>query len=326
MATLQQYRQLTLAEIANRIDPNGDMATVVNTLAQDNRILDDAIWMEGNQRFAHVHSRSSYIPGGSWRSLNQGVTIESVRSVQFSDNIGILETYSEADTEVVDAAANPAGERNRIAMDFIEGLSQTLASTLIYGNFQTDGNQFDGLAVRLAALANPMVYNAGGSGADVTSIYAVQWAPNRCFMAYPRGAANAGIKREDLGIETKHGTDGSSNTTLLRVYRDRFVVRAGLVVLHDRAIGRLANIESTGSSNIFNPDHLVALLNRFPDEARGVVLYCNQTVKTQIDIAAMGKTNGFYTSEDIFGRPVSMFRGTPIHRVDKILNTETALT
>jgi hypothetical protein len=59
-------------------------------------------------------------------------------------------------------------------------------------------------------------------------------------------------------------------------YQEFFRVACGLVVKDDRCVMRLANIETTGSSNILDEDNLIKLINRMPRRGAGAVIYCNQ--------------------------------------------------
>jgi hypothetical protein len=55
------------------------------------------------------------------------------------------------------------------------------------------------------------------------------------------------------------------------------------------------------------------------------VIYCNRSVKTVLDIEAMNKSNGFYTIENIFGKPIPAFQGVPVKLCEGITNQETAV-
>ena len=141
------------------------------------------------------------------------------------------------------------------AQAFIEGLSQTMATAMIYSNASTDPEKFTGLAPRMDAIAaTANCLNAGGTGSDLTSIYVVTWGPNTAYMAYPRNSP-AGLQHRDLG--EMDVLDESSNP--FRAFVDLFQWDAGMVIKHPKAIGRIANIESTGATSIFDEDDLIRL-------------------------------------------------------------------
>lgn len=326
MATLNAYSQLTLVEVAKRIDPNGEQAAIAEVLAQENEILMDAPWVQANDTFSHKCTRRTSLPSGSWRQLNAGVAAEASRTVEVMETIGSLETYSENDKLLIDSFPDAKQARNDENQGFLEGLAQTLASAVIYGNTTTTPEKFDGLAVRMGALAATQnVIGQGGSGGDTTSIFIVQWGINKVFMCYPKGSPNAGIEHRDLGEETKVASDG----TMHQVYRDWFGVRCGLVVKDSRCIARLANIESAGTANTVDEDNLIKLLNRMPGAGRGASIYVNETILSQMEIALKDKTNVNYVAgkgEGLAGEPVLYFRQSPVRRVDQIVNTETAVS
>ena len=322
MSTLNSYQQLSLVEVAKRKAPDGTMATIAEVLTQENAILQDAIWREANDTFSNKTVRRASLPNGSWRKLNEGVAVEASQTIELTDNIGMLETWSENDIEVIKAFPNPMQARNDEAMSFVEGLGQTMAETMIYGNSLTTPEKFTGLAPRLPDIAaSTNVINEGGTGSDLCSIFIVDWSPNGVYMIYPKNSM-AGLEHEDRGIET--ATDSSNNK--YRAYVDVFTWKAGMVVKNSKSIGRLANIESAGASNLFDEDNLITLMNRMT-KGPGRRIYCNQTVMTQMEIRAKDKTNIHYTTvNDIAPGPVTFFKGVPVRLVEQMLITETALT
>jgi len=59
MATMSTLTQLTLVEVAKRKDPDGNMATIAEVLAENNDIVSDAIFREANDTFSHKTTRRS---------------------------------------------------------------------------------------------------------------------------------------------------------------------------------------------------------------------------------------------------------------------------
>lgn len=325
MALVTAYKPLTLKELANRLDPGGELNDITEVLAQDNEWLEDAIWLEANDVFSHRSVRRSALPSGSWRALNQGVATEASQTEPYTDVIGMLETYAEVDRELVRAAPNPKQFRMDEATAFIEGLGQTLAATFVYGNANTSPEKFHGLAPRMASLAaTANVIGCSGTGSDLTSVFVVQWGRTKVHMVYPRNS-KMGISHEDLGEVTLQ----DSNSNLYQGYRDHFQVKAGLVVRNPRSIARVCNIESTGSSNLFDEDNLIKVLNRMPIRGKGSAIYMNETVLSQCEILLKDKTNVNFTpsrGEGLAGEPFMYFRGNPIRKIDQIVITESALT
>ena len=321
MATLTAASQLTLLELAKRTDPKGNLAVIAEVLTRDNEILQDAPWLEANDVFSHKATQRFNLPAGTWRKLNAGVGKEASSTREITETIGMLETYSEVDKALADAAPNPAQFRSQEATAFVEGMSQTLATTMIYGNAATDPEKFTGLAPRLDALAT-LALGCSGTGDDLSSIYIVQWGETKCHLVYPRGSKTLGVQHRDLGEATLQDADGNQ----FQGYRDHFKVNCGLVVRDERCIARVCNIETSGSSNILDEDKIIQVLNKMPMRGAGAVLYMNATIMTQLDIIAKDKSNVQYGPADAFGKPTMFFRGFPVRKVDAILDTESALT
>lgn len=328
MATLTPYKQLTLAEVAKRTDPDGDSAVIAEVLAQDNDIINDGVWIEANMAFAHRFTKRLSLPTGQFRQLNAGVAASASQTVQVTENLGMLEDYSVVDQKI--AEIHPGGVqacRSQEDMAFLQGLGQTFGSTVMYGNDLTEPEKFKGLAPRVATLNGENAWGGSGTGSDLTSIWIIQWGPGMAFYVYPRGS-KAGIEKKDLGIQTRVIADTTSGVVSkqFQAYVTHFRLHAGLCVANDRCIQRICNIETSGSSNIFDPDLLIKALNRMPMKGKGAIIYVNETIQSQMDIAAMDKSNVWYAKTDAFGVPLTTFRGFPVRRVDQIINTEDALT
>ena len=320
MATLDSAEQLTLVELAKRTN-NSKIAEIAEVLNETNEILDDAVWVMANQPTSHVCTRRLSLPSGTWRKLNEGIGTEASKTVQVTEGMGMLEAYSKVDKALVDLAPDPKAFRFSEDKAFLEGLSQSLADVLIYGNADSAPEQFNGMAKRYNTTADGSVISAGGSGSDTTSVWVVQWGENTVHMIYPKNSKTVGIEMNDLGECTVLDADNKE----FQAYRTHFKVNAGLAVRDPRSIKRIANIETSGASNTFSENHLITLLNELPYKGRGAVIYCNSTIRTQMDIAAKDKSNVNYSSAEIWGKPVMTFRGVPVRKVDALLNTETAI-
>jgi hypothetical protein len=313
--------RLGLVEVVKRHDPNGNLATIAEVLAQENTIIADAVWREGNDIFSNKTVRRSSLPSGTWRKLNRGVSKASSDTVEIVDTIGILEARAENDVEIIKAFKDPAQARMDEAKAFIEGMNQQAAYGMIYGNALTAPEEFTGLAPRLDAIsATTNVINEGGGGGDTTSIYVCTWGSDSVYMAYPRNTS-AGLEHEDLGILDAEDSDGNK----FRAYVDRFVWRMGMVVRNIKCIGRIANIEVTGSTNIFDEDNLITLLNRMVT-GPGTRIYCNEAVLTQAQIRLKDKSNVNWSAENgLSGERFTRFQGIPVRKVEQIVSTETAV-
>jgi hypothetical protein len=207
------------------------------------------------------------------------------------------------------------------------GLGQELSATFVTGDTTLAPEEFDGMNIRTGTLGT-YIKSAGGSGSDLTSVYFIQWGPDRVHMIYQgavgAGSANSPIKTFDAGLQV---VEGGSSTALYRAYRTQFVITAGLAVHDDRCLTRLANIEDDVSgANLFEPDYAIELLNSMLGRGKGAYMYCHQKVLSQLDVMAMDKVNVMYTINNLWGEPVTYFRGNvPVRQLDAIGIAQSAV-
>ena len=120
----------TLGDLAKRLDPDGNIAMIAELLQQTEEILDDMVWKEGNLPTGHRTTIRTGIPEPTWRKLYGGVQPTRSTTAQVTDNCGMLEAYAEVDKALADLNGNSAAWRLSEDRAFIEGLNQTMASTL----------------------------------------------------------------------------------------------------------------------------------------------------------------------------------------------------
>lgn len=325
MATNTVRSQLTLIEIAKRTN-NGNLLTIAEVMDETNEILKDAPMVEANQPTGHVITRRNSLPTGTFRKLNSGVSTEASSTTQLTEPMCLLDAISKVDEKLVELAPDPVSFRNGEDMSFVEGLGQSLADVVLYGNMGTYPERINGLATRYDSLSFANVKDGGGTGSDTTSIWIVQWDPVwGVHFIYPRGSKSMGINAIDMGVELV--TD-SGGTDQFRAYRTYFTCNMGIAIHDDRCVARYANIETAvgAAANIFDEDILIRALRNLPHAGKGAVIYANRTILAQMDIRSKDKANVNYGTENVFGVPTTTFRGVPVRQVDAILNTESAVS
>jgi len=314
--------QLTLMELAKRTNDKNTLE-IAEVLTEDHPLIDDAIYVASNQPTSHVGTQRTSLPAGTWRRINQGIDSEASSTKQVTEPMGMLTDLSKVDEKLVDLSGDPAMFRSGEDLAFVEGLSQTLETAYIYGSKADDPEKFDGFATRynLTSMAN--VWGNSGTGSDTTSFWFIQWGPKKVHLIYPPNG-KLGITTTDMGIQLVNDAAGKP----FRAYVTYFQVDSGIYVHDDRCVQRIANIETSGSSNTLNDDLLICALNQMPKRGGGVGTagYANRTLCTQFDIMAKDKTNVYYTSDNVFGDMVTMFRRVPIRLCDAILDSETAIS
>jgi hypothetical protein len=277
--------------------------------------------------------------------LNQGVPNAKSTTAQIVDTCGNLETYSVIDKDIADLNGNTAEFRLSESRAFLEGMSQQVAATLIYGNQFINPERFTGFAPRYSTVnttnsqtANN-VLDGGGTGSTNTSIWINVWGADTNHATFPKGKMT-GLQSRDMGEWPV--TDASGNT--YQAYREHFKWEIGLVQRDWRYTVRISNIDITqltgvSAANLINL--LVRGIYKLPTQPVSAgtvqtsdtpavradmgqtVIYCNRVVRTYLDLQAMNKTNVLLRIEEFDGKPITTFRGIPVRTVDAILNNES---
>ena len=339
---------LTYADWSKRLDDNYRIAMIIELLSQTNEILDDMMVVEGNLPTGHKTTVRTGLPQATWRLLNQGVPNAKSTTAQIVDTCGNLETYAVIDKDIADLNGNTAEFRLSEVRAFLEGMSQQVASTLIYGNQFINPERFTGFAPRYSTLttANSQTANnvldAGGTASTNTSLWIVCWGSDTWHATFPKGKIT-GLQHRDMGEWPV--TDSAGNT--YQAYRDHFKWEIGLVGRDWRYCARVANIDVTqltgvSAANLINL--IVRALYRLPTAPAGAtaiqssdtpevradmgrtVIYCNRVIRTYLDLQAMNKTNVLLRLEEFNGKVITTFRGIPVRTCDAILNNEAQVT
>jgi hypothetical protein len=325
---------LQLADYYRRQDGMGQIAEVIDMLAEINPIMDDAITLECNDGTDHLTTVRTGLPQGTWRKLYQGVQPTKSTTRQVKDTTGWLEAYSEVDAELIAlAGGNGAALRLDEAEAFVEGMSNQMATAMFYSDTATTPEQFMGLAPRFddtTAENGSQIVSGGGVGADNTSIWFIVWSPRTCHLLYPKGSA-AGIQRKDLGEQTKENSDGS----MYQVMREHFKWHVGLSVRDWRYVARIANLDvsdintngQSGGKEIdeYMIDAYYKLRQRRVRNGKAAI-YCNTSIKAALHKIAKNTSNVNLTIENFEGREIVNFIGIPIRECDAILNTEAVVS
>lgn len=323
MSVFNQHSQYTLVELAKRTN-NGNLLEIAEVLSITKEMFQDAVWIEANQTASHVGTKRTNLPSGTHRQANQGVASEASSTKQVAEPICRLEAHSRVDEAILDLAPDKAKARSQEDLAFVEGLGQTIETNMIYGDIDTNPEQIDGLATRYDATADANVIGASGTGSDTTSLWIIEWGPMKVHMIYPKGS-QAGLQTEDMG---KQLVTNDSGSTYFWAWFTKFVAWYGLYVHDDRCVQRIANIETSGSTNTLDDDDIIEALNLLPQAGGGgsTAIYVNRTLKTQLEILAKDKSNVNYTSDNAFGVPLTRFRGIPVRLCESIVNTESAIS
>lgn len=318
----------TLMDLAKRTDPDGKIAAIIELLNQDNGILDDMTWIEGNLTTGHRTTVRTGLPAPTWRKLYGGVQPTKSTTRQITDNTGMLEAYAEVDKALADLGGNTSAFRLSEDKAHIEGMMQEMSQTLFYGNEGTEPEAFTGLAPRynsLAAENGQQIIDAGGTGSDNTSIWLVVWDTDKVHGIIPKGST-AGLQHKDLGEVTIENVDGAGGR--MQGYRSHYRWDAGLTVRDWRYVVRVANIDKSelvpGAATGANiTDLMVQALERVQGTNGRPVFYMNRSLRSMLRRQMIEKVkNSTLSMEDVAGKRVPTFDGVPIRRVDVLAADE----
>ena len=333
MATLST-NAANLADIAKTLDPDGKTATIVELLSQNNSILDDMMWKEGNLPTGNRTTVRTALPSVSWRKLNEGTTPSKSTNAQIDDQAAILEAWSEVDVDLAKLNGNTSTYRLSEASSFLEAMGQESAQTLFYGNGATNPEEYTGLATRYNSLSDnnaQQIVDGGGTGSDNSSVWLVAWGEQTACGIYPKGSV-AGLQHDDHGEVTVQDANGVG-TARLRVYQDQFQWKQGLAIKDQRSVSRIANIDISDLSGVSSAADLSNLMTRatyrLPSLSMGKpCFYMNRTCMQMIDILNRNDvvSGGGLTFDNVDGKRVHAFRGIPIKLVDQLTETEAQVT
>ncbi len=328
MATLSS-NALTLADHAKRMDPDGKVPVIVEMLSQTNEMLDDMLFMEGNMVTGHRNVIRTGLPTVYWRTLNQGVQPSKSLTAQIDEQCGMLEAWSEVDTEVAELNGNTNAFRLSEASAFLESMNQEFASTSFYGNASLAPEEFNGLSIRYSSLGDNVI-TGGGSGSDNSSIWLVCWGDKTVHGIFPKGS-KAGLDHQDLGEVTVETTAGIAGTRM-RAYQDLFKWKVGVNVKDHRYAVRIPNIDISNlvakSSAADLIDLMIKAIHRIPNLNMGKpVFYANRSVIQMLDIQRRDDILGAGIKyEEVDGKLIPHFRGIPIKKCDALVENEAVVS
>jgi len=324
----------TLADWKNSLLPDGSVASdIIEILNEENEILDDVTFMEGNLPTGHRTVIRSGLPSPTWRKLYGGVQPSKSTRVQVTDNCGMLEAYAEVDKALADLSGNTAAFRLQEARGHIEGFGQTVADTMFYGDEGLYPERFTGLAPRydsLSAENADNIIDAAGTGSDNASIWLVTWSPDTCHGIIPKGS-QAGLQMNDKGQVTIEDVDGSGGR--MEAYRTHFRWDVGMTVRDWRYVVRVCNIDKSDlTKNAASGADLIDLMTQaielLPSTTKGrLAFYVPRTVRSFLRRQMVAKVaSSTLMMDEVAGRKVLTFDGIPVRRCDALAGNEARVT
>lgn len=329
-----------MKDYLKRLGPDHAVSPIIEVLDETNEINDDAMYLEANNITSHRTTIRTGLPEAYWRTLNMGVPRSKSVTRQIDDRIGMLETWS-----VVDAALAEMNGTTREFMyseeyAFIEAINQRTARSIFYGDLAVAPAGFLGLAPRYSTLDPAVaasadnVFDYGGTGQNVTSIWLLTWGDQSLHMIYPKGS-DLGLSRKTLnGGEPMDVPDENGDEFM--AYKTHYQWKLGLCLRDWRYCARICNVDMTDLDTIIasgaaaaTAQKLVRIMirayNKIPNVNRGrAAWYMNKDCATILDLVAAEKSNVNLTIGEFEGKEVTRFKGLPIRRCD-CLGVETAI-
>lgn len=328
----------TLVDVAQRTDPNGNIATIAEILNEEYPILEDMGMMEGNLPNGHQATIRTGIPRPTWRRLNQGVKPSVSKTGQVVFTCGTAEAYCEVDKELAELNGNSADFMMSEAAAHIEGMGQEISEKIFMGSEEDQEETFTGLNHYYnskTAESGDNIIDAGGTGSDNYSIWLVVWAPNKIFGIYPKGSVG-GLQQEDMGLVVSEvygsRTGPNADGGRLRVYRSWYQQKIGLCVKDWRYAVRVANIDKSNLNPKYSgssaeiQDLMVQAADLLPSTSGKPVFYMNRTIRSMLRRQILSDKKGFMSWESIGGKRVMVFDDIPVKRVDALHVNEARVT
>ena len=320
---------LTLKDKYAQMENGKVTSTIIDLFAKTSTLMEDAITVECNDGSGHKTTVRNGLPEVEFRKFYQGVKPAKGEYTQITETTSMLDTYSVVDKKLADMNNDVNQFRLNEAQSFVQAMTDKVQTNVFYGNKGKNDAAFDGLAVRYNKISAKkddvgyQVIDAGGTGAENTSIWFVTWGDLHTHLIYPKGS-KAGLQHEDKGAVTIEAPDGSG---LMEAYRDHFSWDVGLAVRNYKANARIANIDVTKLGTENAPDLTNLMIQGFyktQKAAKGgkMVIYVNDTIAANLHIQAANKKNVNLAITEFEGKPIVTFLGVPVKNIDQILDTE----
>lgn len=327
--------------LAARMTHDNQTINVAEVLNETNDVIADAITQRANDITSHVISRRTRLPAVNWVKVGNGWNATTGLLNQVREQMGMLKARFLAPEDVMRIQADPDKYRANQERAYIESMGQEFSNTL-FGNWAAGAlsptvephEEFAGLSLRYSALSstrsNYVINNGNTSGSDNTSIWFIQWAPNKVYTIYPRNTQGGGVKKIDKGLVYTLGDNAaataSQRNNQLWAFISEFSWDIGICIEDTRAVKRLCNIDSVSSETYtLDEDKIIQIRNNFRGNET-VYMYCNETVFTQLQILAKDKNNVHWPPDSPFGKPQMYFLDMPIRRSDAITDVEATIS
>jgi hypothetical protein len=334
----------TIADITARMDPNGKIAKIGEWLSQTNEWMGFLKFKEGNLPTGERTTVRTGLPTVYYRGYNQGVDPSKSRVAQIDEGAALLEGRSAVDRELAKAHGDVGEYRLTEASAFFESMTQTHATTSMYGNASASPKEFTGIMPRYNSLSGStgdQIISGGGAGSDNASILLVVTGPMGVMGIYPKGT-KAGITHIDVTAGTGTADDGVDVGTYwsdadgkeFLALVDQFNLYTGLSIKDPRKVVRIANIDRS----LLAVDYatgarlqmlMVEALNRVDGlnaPGHDAAWFMDRTTRSFLERQLLNDKNPYLGYDNVDGQRQVSFGGVPIKRLDALRVNEATVS
>ena len=323
----------TLSDRLKRIDPNGAIAQIVESLEKKNEVLQDIAWKEGNLPTGHRYTSRTALPSLEWRRYNQGISPSKSATAQVDEVTGLLTGMSKVDRDEAELNGDEAAFRASEDKGFAQAFPLEVARAFFYENISTAPERINGLTPRLNATAgNPassqiIKADATASGADQTSIWLIGWGDDSVFGLYPKGS-QGGLSFKDMGLQLTRDSNNKEFWTYVTDWRWKL----GICVKDYRYIARAANIDTSAwKEDLSAGANLIQTMRKLRTALYDLssvqpVYYMNRATFDMFNAQLQSKSVNLLEYIERGGAMVAHFMGIPIRICDAITSTESVVS
>ena len=318
MSVITSTQAMNIVEAQKR-EGYTNSAEFLGALAKKIDLLQFAPFLPSSDGTFHKWLQATRLGTGAFTKANDAVPSISSGSDVKIEPIAMYMADSTINETVIKTTKDPVKARDSEDVANLEGFTQDWLYKLMYGTDAADG--FRGLAARRPTADSTYTWKDTGSGSDLTSIWLFEFGERGFNFRYPAGT-QPGIISDDRGL---HKVPIPAGTGSMWAWIRHFEIAAGMEIKNEKALLRLANIETGGET--FPTNTFIKMKNQLPQMGRDAVAFANRTVHALVETAAYNKTNMSFSISDVEGfGPVARIVGIPVMFWETIVDTESAIS
>jgi len=325
MATvLNASDQLTFAEMAKRLDDQGNVRKVAEVMNETNEISIDMPFTPASDGDIDLSTFAEVKEEGETVHAGEGVASSAHTTQRTTNYTALVKRYAQVSNDVLDKAVNRQMVLQKESNLTLKGMGLLQARLMVHGDFGKNSTEFNGFSTRRNALGD-QCFSMGGSGSALTSIYLCALGDGYTKGIYPKTSKSA-------GMEIKHWSDvdiitGTRDGKELHDMGDKTMYKQqyGLSVEDPYSLIRLCNINPASVDSDALVKKIFSLMKMLSKGAPTYALYANRDILDILDWASVNRVQVTRTAEDPWGRAVQMMRECRIRQVDQITTTESAI-